>query len=64
MKSPEMFPTRKYPIPNQDITRIITQKYPILLPFLAKGSTWHKPFIDDTHFSNPTENKHNYSTDN
>ena len=42
----------KDPIPNQDITRIITQKDPKLQPNLAKGPTEHKTFIYDTHFSN------------
>ena len=49
-----MFPPRKDPIKNQDITIIITQHYP----------TGYKPFIDDAHFSNKTEIKHNDSTDN
>ena len=64
MKSIAMQPPRNNPIPNQDITRTITPKYTILPPHLEKVPTGHKPFIDDTHFSNPTENKHNDSTDN
>ena len=47
-----MSPPRKDPIPNQDSTRIITPKDPIIPPLLSKRPTGHKPFIDDTHFSN------------
>ena len=63
-KSPEMSYPRKDPIPNQDSTRNITQQDPKLPPHLEKGPTGHKPFIDDTHFSNPRENEHTYTTDN
>ena len=55
---------RKDPIQNQDGSRIITQQDPILPPHLSKGTTGHKTFIDDTHFSNPIENEYNNSTDN
>ena len=55
LKSPEVLPPRKYTIPNQDSTIIINQQYPNLPPNLAKGNTVHKPFIDDTNFSNTTE---------
>ena len=34
MELPEMSPPRKDPNPNQDSTRIITQKYPILTQLL------------------------------
>ena len=44
MKSPAMLPTRNNPIPNQDSTRITTQKYPILPPLLEKWNTGYKPF--------------------
>ena len=64
IKSLSISPPRKDPIPNQDSTRIITQQYPNLPPHLAKGPTGHKSFIDDTHFSNPTENEHTDITDN
>ena len=55
---------RKYPIPNQDSTRNITQQDPILPPRLAKQTTEYKPFLNYTHFSNKTEDKYNDSTDN
>ena len=64
LKSPEISFPRKDTITNQDITIIITQQYPNLPPNLSKGPNGHKPFIDDTHFSNPTENKHSDTTDN
>ena len=47
IESPAMLPPRKDPIPNQDSTRIITQKDTILPPLLEKGPTGHKPFFDD-----------------
>ena len=59
-----MFPPGKDLIIDQNSTRIITQQDPILSPLLAKWPTGYKPFLDDTHFSNKTEDKHNYSTDN
>ena len=59
LKSPVMSPPRKGPIPNQYSTIIITQHYPILPPILSKVTTGHRSFIDDTHFSNPTENEYN-----
>ena len=64
MKSPAVFPPRKDPIKNQYITRIITQQYPKLPPNLSKVPTGNKPFIDNTKFSNPTENEHTDTTDN
>ena len=59
-----MLPPIKDTISNQYSTRVITQQDPILPPLLSIWSTGHKPFIDYTHFSNPTENKHNDATDN
>ena len=56
MKSPEILIPRKDPIPNQYSTRIVTHQDPTLPPHLSKLPTRHKPFIDDTHFSNTTEN--------
>ena len=64
MKSPEISPPRKYPIPNQDSTRIITQQDTNLPPHLTKVLTGRKTFIDDTRFSDPTENENTGSTDN
>ena len=64
MKSPSMLPPIKHPIPNQYSNIIITRQDKILPKWLEKWPTGHKPFIDDTHFSNKTEHKHNYSTDN
>ena len=52
------------PIPNQYDIKIITQQDPNFPPNLEKVPTRHKPFIGDTHFSNPTENKHTDTTDN
>ena len=49
-----MSPPRRYSIPNQDSTRIITQQDPILPPILSKKPTGHKPFIGEAHFSNKT----------
>ena len=63
MKSPEMSPSIKDPITNQDSTRIITQQEPILLQLLEKWTTGYKSFIDDTKFSNKSEDEHNDSTD-
>ena len=56
MKSPSISPPRKNPIPNQDITIIITQQDLNLSPHLTEVPTVNKPFIDDTKFSNTTEN--------
>ena len=64
MKSPEMSPPQTDTITNKDITRIITQQDPILPPLLSKLTSGYKPLIDDTYFSNKTEDKHNDSTDN
>ena len=63
MKSSAMSPPRRDPITNQYGT-IITQKYPIVPPHLEKEHTGHKPFSDDKHFSNKTEDKHNDYTNN
>ena len=56
MISTEMLPPRKDPIINQDSTRILAQQDTIRPTLLWKWSTGYKPFIDDTHFSNKTEN--------
>ena len=56
LKSPSISPPRKNPIPNQDITIIITQQDLNLSPHLTEVPTVNKPFIDDTKFSNTTEN--------
>ena len=64
MKSPEMLPPRKYTITDKDGTRIIIQQYPILPPLLSKWPTGYKPFFNDTHVKNKTEEEHNDSTDN
>ena len=57
-----MLPPKKDPIPNQDSNIIITQQYPNLPPILEKWPTGYKPFIDDTKFSNKTEEERNNST--
>ena len=54
----------KYPIPNQDSTRTITQHDPILSPLLEEGHTGYEPFIDDTHFSNSTEDENTDAANN
>ena len=64
LKSPENLPPRNNPVPNQDSTIITTQQDPNLPPHLSKLPTEHKPFIDDAHFSNPTENENTDTTDN
>ena len=64
MKSPEILPPRKDPIPNKDNIRIITQQDSIFPPLVAKWPTGYKPFMDDIHFSNKIEDKHNNSADN
>ena len=51
IKSPEMPPPKKDPIPNQDSTIIINQKDPILPPLLSKCPTVYKPFIGYAQFS-------------
>ena len=40
-----MLPPRKYLIPNQDITRIITQQDTTFPPLLENFPTGHKPFL-------------------
>ena len=57
-----MSPPRKYPIPNQDSTIIITQQYPIITPLLEKWHNGYKPFIDDTHFKTKQKTNKNDST--
>ena len=64
LKSPEILPPREYTIPNQYSTIIIIQNNPNLPPHLSKVPTVNKPFIDYTHFSNPSENEHTDTTDN
>ena len=56
-KSTKQLTPRKDPIPNQDSDRIITQQHSILPPHLTKIPTGNKPFIDDTHFLDRTENE-------
>ena len=64
MKSPAMLPPRKDPIPDQDITIIITQQDPFLPPLLAKWPTGYKPCFNGTYFSNKIEEEENKYTDN
>ena len=42
MKSPEMSPSRKDPIINQDSNRIINKQDPTILPLLEKYPTGYK----------------------
>ena len=53
-----MSPTRKYPIPNQDITILGTKKYQSLSPQLSKYRPGYKSLI------NEAEDGHLYYTDN
>ena len=64
IKSPAMSPPRKYPIPNQDINRLITKKYANLSPIKAKYPSRFKPLFNDAHDLNSTEDNPNDSTDN
>ena len=59
-----MSPLRKDTIPNQDINRLITKKYPSLPPIKEKHPTGFKPLFNDAHDPNSTEDDPNNSTDN
>ena len=63
-KSPAISPPRKYQIPNHYIKILITQKYPILPPIIAKHTTGYKPLFNDTHDPNYSEDDPNDSTNN
>ena len=63
MKSPAMSSPIKYHIPNQDINRLITEKYASLPPINAKYPPGFKPLFNDTHDSNSTEDDPTDSTD-
>ena len=64
MKSPDMSPPRKGPVPNQDSTRTIKKQDLILPQILANYPTIFEPFLNDTHYSNKAEDKPNDSMDN
>ena len=49
MNSPAMSPPRKDQIPNQDIHRLITKKYPSLPPIKEKYPFGFKPIFNDAH---------------
>ena len=49
-----MSPSRKDPIPNQYINRIITQKYPSLPPIIAKYPTVYESLFNDMNDTNIT----------
>ena len=55
MKSPAILPPRKDPITNQDINRLITEKYQILPPHLAKYPPGFKVLINYAPDPNSTE---------
>ena len=57
IKSLAMYPQRKYPIPNQYINMLGTEKYQIPSPQLAKFCTGYKSI------RNQAEDYCNYSTD-
>ena len=63
MKPTAMLPPRKDPIPNQDINILITKKYQILSPHLAKFPPGFKSLINDANDPNSTEDDRNDSTD-
>ena len=54
-------PSIKDPIPNQDSTIIINEKYPILPPLLWNFTTEYKPFFNDKNYYNKTEDENNDS---
>ena len=54
MKSPAMSPTRKDPIPNQDINRLTTEQDPSLSPIIAKYPTGYRPLFNDANDPNST----------
>ena len=64
MQSPAMYPPRKYPNPNKDINRLITQKDPSLPPIIEKYPNGYKQLFNDTHDPSYTEYNPNDSTDN
>ena len=54
IKSPAISPPRKYPIPNQDIKRLLT-KQDTSLPLIIKNyPSVYKPLLNYTHYSNST----------
>ena len=57
-----MSPPRKDPIPNQDINRSITEKYPSLPPHLSKYTPGYKSLFNDSHDPSSTKDDHTYST--
>ena len=57
-----MTPSRKDPIPNQDINRLITKKYQSLPPHLAKFPPVFKYLIYGANDPNSTEDYRNDST--
>ena len=59
-----MLPPRKYPIPNQDINRIITEKYQSAPTHSAKHPPGYKSLLNNAHDTNITEDYCNYSRDN
>ena len=58
-----MSPPRKYPVPNQDINRLITQQDPSIPPIMEKYTTGYKALFNDTHEPYSTEDNHDNSRD-
>ena len=52
MKSPEISPPRKDPIPNQDINILITEPYPSLPLIIEKYPPGYQPLFNNTHDPN------------
>ena len=59
-----MSPTRKDPITNKYINRLIIEQAPSLPPIIATYPHRYKPLFNDTHDPNITEEEPNKSTDN
>ena len=54
-----MSPPRNYPIPNQYISRLITEKDPSLPPHLAKYPPGYKSLLNDAYYQNSKEDDRN-----
>ena len=63
MKSPAMSSPRTYPIPNQNINILITEKYQSLPPYLSKFPPGFRSLLNYAHGPNSTEDDRNDSTD-
>ena len=64
IKSPAMSPPGNYPIKNQDIDRLITERHPSVTPIKEKYPPEFKPLSNDAHNLNSTEDGPNNYRDN